>query len=383
MKIDIRTIKAGQAAEIYITATPTPQPQGHDQVEQLFTAIAKTLRSSNARIFQERVFTTAQALEKNRSTRARIYGDLDDGVSPTWLVASEGLEGKIAGVQIHALAGCGSPQILKADNVPCGRIIRVPGMDYLTLSNICRPELSDRNSQAQAMLEKAESILELAGIDLFDVSRTWMWLDNILGWYGDFNRIRNDFFRKYNLIAENKSNKMPASTGIGLRNKNGTLCVMELIAAAGKQSSIEHFDAGGNQQSAFKYGSAFSRAVRTRTPGGITLFISGTASIAADGKTIHIGDAQSQIETTVKNVQAILEELDYTDNDVVHAIAYCKTPEVEKLFTNGWSDLPWPTIKVIADICRDDLLFEAEVTAAKSADTGAYKNIQREDNANP
>ena len=37
----------------------------------------------------------------------------------------------------------------------------------------------------------------------------------------------------------------------------------------------------------------------------------------------------------LKNVQAILEELDYTDNDVVQAIAYCKTTEVEKLFTNG------------------------------------------------
>lgn len=56
MKIDVRTIKTGQAAEIYITVMSTPQPQGHDEIEELFTAIAKTLRSSNAQDFSRKNF---------------------------------------------------------------------------------------------------------------------------------------------------------------------------------------------------------------------------------------------------------------------------------------------------------------------------------------
>jgi len=374
MKIDIRTIKAGQITEIYITAMPIPESEVHTQIEELFTAIVRRLRASKAQILHERVFTTEQALEKVRSSRAKIYDDLDDGVGPTRLVGSEGLNGKIAGVQIHALAGCGSPQILKADNTPCGHIIRIPGMDYVTLSNIRQSGLSDRKRQAQAMLEKAESILSHAGTNMCAVSRTWMWLDNILTWYDDFNQVRSNFFKKHNLIAESKSNRMPASTGIGLRSENGALCTMELVAVTEEQGSIEHLEAGGNQQSAFDYGSAFSRAARARTPAGITVFVSGTASIATDGSTIHIGNAHAQIETSIENIQSLLGELNRTDNDIVQAIAYCKTPEVAKLFTSGWSYLPWPTITVIADICRADLRFEIEGTAAKSVNDGAYKH---------
>jgi enamine deaminase RidA (YjgF/YER057c/UK114 family) len=136
----------------------------------------------------------------------------------------------------------------------------------------------------------------------------------------------------------------------------------------GNSSAIEYLDAGGNQESAFEYGSAFSRACRAKTLAGETIYISGTASIGADGKTLYTGDPRRQIEATIANVCAVLKECGCNDGDVMHAIAYSKTPDVEKVFTDGWSGLAWPIIPVIADICRDDLLFEIEVTAAKNAE---------------
>jgi enamine deaminase RidA (YjgF/YER057c/UK114 family) len=96
------------------------------------------------------------------------------------------------------------------------------------------------------------------------------------------------------------------------------------------------------------------------------VFISGTASIDANGKTTNINDAPKQIEATINNVRAVLNEMQCQDEDVVQATAYCKTPEIEKLFHNQWSDLIWPSLTVIADVCRDDLLFEMEATAAIS-----------------
>jgi len=83
------------------------------------------------------------------------------------------------------------------------------------------------------MLETAESVLSSAGVNFLTVPRTWMWLKDILAWYGDFNLARNTFFKKCGVITENGNHKMPASTGIGIRTENGALCAMELAAIAG------------------------------------------------------------------------------------------------------------------------------------------------------
>ena len=112
-----------------------------------------------------------------------------------------------------------------------------------------------------------------------------------------------------------------------------------------------------------EYGSAFSRAARAITPAGETVFVSGTASIDADGETTNIGDAQGQINTTIENVRAVLKDMHAADEDVVQAVAYCKTTEVENIFNALKSTLPWPWVTVICDICRPDLLFEVEATA--------------------
>jgi enamine deaminase RidA (YjgF/YER057c/UK114 family) len=156
---------------------------------------------------------------------------------------------------------------------------------------------------------------------------------------------------------------MPASTGIGIGPRNGAICGMDLVAVIGPNKSIGYFDASGNQNSALKYGSAFSRACCVETPAGMTLFVSGTASISINGKTTNIGDAPKQIEESINNVRAVLSEMQCDDNDVVQATAYCKTAEIERLFCSKYGDLAWPALTAIADICRDDLLFEIEATA--------------------
>jgi len=138
---------------------------------------------------------------------------------------------------------------------------------------------------------------------------------------------------------------------------------MDLTALVEPANSISYHLAGGHQCSAYEYGSAFSRASMADSPAGRTVFVSGTASIDADGVTVHVGDASRQIETTVENVRAVLRDMNCGDEDVVHSIIYCKTKEVEDLFCNKWAELTWPRITAITDICRDDLLFEIEATA--------------------
>ena len=196
MRIETRIIKGKDLKEVFISASATGGMAPRYQAQELFRAIRDVLTKKNAQVLQERVFGTRQALEAVGSVRRKFYAGLDDGVEPTWLVVPEGINGELSGVQVHAVAGTDGIEVLKLDGKPCGRIASKNGRSYLALSGIRAPECGDAASQAKGMLEKSEAVLKSAGIDLFAVPRTWMWLGDILDWYDDFNGVRNRFFTK-------------------------------------------------------------------------------------------------------------------------------------------------------------------------------------------
>ncbi len=371
VNLDTRSVESTSATEIYISAVPAESASAQSQAEQIFSGISDILRSKKAHIFQERVFAAQSAMEILSRARSQAYGGLDDGVAPSFLVAKEGLLGPIAGVQVHAITTNTQPEVIKLDANPCGRILRTSNRDpalresctYLTLSNISAPQSPQATEQARTMMETAESILKQFGVDFLSVPRTWMWLKDILSWYDDFNHVRTNFFTERRLIGEGTRQSMPASTGIGLGPADSSHCAMDMMAVLEPKNSIQFLQAVGKQQCALEYGSAFSRASRAITPAGQTVFVSGTASIDADGATTHIGDASGQISTTIGNVRAVLADMHCKDEDVVQVVAYCKTTEVEKTFNASKGALAWPWLTAICDICRPDLLFEIEATA--------------------
>ena len=367
VNLDTRTVESPAATEIYIAATPKGNGPLQEKAQEIFSGIRDILHSKKANLLQERVFGTKSAMEKVLRVRSESYGDIDDGVAPSALFGKEGMCAPIAGVQVHAVSSDTKPEALVLEGSPCGRILRVPGRTYLTLSDIHTPQSTqatgDPAEQAKVMMEKAESILKQFGGDFLSVPRTWMWLSDILSWYDDFNQVRNKFFTERGLIGKGSRQSMPASTGIGLYPAGGGRCAMDLTAALEPADSIQFLGAVGKQQCALEYGSAFSRASRSITPAGETVFVSGTASIDASGATTNIGDASGQINTTIENVRAVLRDMQAADEDVVQAIAYCKTTEVEEIFNTVKDNLPWPWVTMICDICRPELLFEIEATA--------------------
>lgn len=367
MQIDTREVKAEKAMEIYISAVPTPGMDLGAQAEEIFGGIKDLLDTQNASILQERIFGTNEALETSNTVRKKVYGQLDDGLDPTLLLVPEGINGQLAGVQVHAVSGQEDIQIVRMEDKPCGRIVTSGNCKYIILSDIHFPDAGDKNDQAKQMLEKAHELLTQTDSGFLAVPRTWMWLGNILDWYDDFNEVRNKFFIDNGLIKKDAENNMPASTGIGIGPNDGSDCTMDLTAVIAPKDSIEYLDVGGNQESAYDYGSAFSRASMAITPAGKTIFVSGTAAIDHTGTTEHVGDAEKQIEATIENVRAVLGEMNCGDADVVHSLIYCKTTEIEKIFVEKWGDLPWPKITAVTDVCRDNLLFEIEATAMLKA----------------
>jgi enamine deaminase RidA (YjgF/YER057c/UK114 family) len=380
VKMTARCIGSGTGGEIYITALPDPALSLAEQGREIFTGIDKLLREKRAWICQERIFAPAEAIQILAKLRADAYGELDDGVAPAWLVG--GPDPVIRGVQVYAIASASRPQPLKVNGRRCARLILNNGCRWITASALpthpastaeaspSAAEASPSAPEAQTWLafEEAETLLKQAGGDLASVARTWFHLAEILDWYPRFNDTRTRFFVERGLLKPGNDVRLPASTGIGVRPANNRSVLMDLFAVVGDpacplapEGCLCKHQATGHQRSAFAYGSSFARAATVCTPAGRTVFVSGTAAIDSNGQTCHVGDVPGQIRMTIDCLHAALRDQLCSTRDVVQAVAYCKSAEVEESFRKLATEPHWPWLVVRADVCRDNLLFEAEV----------------------
>ena len=374
MKLDVKTIQSDGATELYICATPDSARGDPAETAQMFQAVADAVIANGARPCRERVFVPEGQLQAYRDASA---GAFPDKAAPAddWLLA--GGPGAIGGVQVHAVRGAKDwrPLFGKAGDLG-GWTFAVDGQRWAVTRGILAPAAGDAAVQARAAFEAGEELLRQAGMDLTCVARTWLFMDDILAWYGDFNRMRNDLFISRGLLRRRDesggdTSRVPASTGIGVTPARAGRVSLEMFATSGGSNGdgngnggVKRYSAAGKQRSAYEYGSAFARASESHTPAGRTVFVSGTAAIDESGATCYVGDTKGQIRMTLECVLAVLRSAACAPKDVVQAIAYCKTPEVAQAFAAGWqNELAWPWVVVIGDVCRDDLLFEVEVTA--------------------
>jgi len=369
MQVDVRKMESPEAAELYIHAVPSPGAPVDQQAAECFAAVADLLREHDARIVEERIFARDGVIAQVTAARSSACGGLDDGVRPSLLAVPKGMQGELSGVLVHAVCGRQEPQAVRLAGMACGRALDLPQGRYVTLSGLSEPGAGDRTAQARAMLEKSEAALATAGGNFHSVVRTWMWLGDILGWYGPFNGVRTQFFRERGLLNDAAGKRqLPASTGIGVGPAGAGACAMDLVAMIRPEAQADLLLASGDQNPAYDYGSAFSRASRSPTPAGQTVFVSGTAAIDCFGDTEHVGNIPAQVEATIRHVRAVLRDTQCNDDDVVDSLIYCKTDEVEAHYRRRWAnELPWPQIIVLSDICRPDLLFEIEAAAAPGA----------------
>lgn len=367
----VRTRRSETAKEVFVTATPAPSRSAEEQAEGLFAEVAEALRREGARPLQERVFGTEEAVRAAADARRAAYADLDDGVPPVLLAVPEGAPGPLSAVQVHAIQSEEPPAVLTENDRPCGRMVGAGGVGYVALSGLTAPEAGANTDQARSVFHQAAKVLRRIGGGMESVVRTWLWLDDILSWYDAFNGVRSRFYTEAGLIdAGSGTSRLPASTGIGVGPAGDAACALDVIALVGPRASISCYHAAGMQESAYEYGSAFSRVAKAGTPGGTSVYVSGTAAIDEAGATQHAGDARGQIAMTLANVRAALDDLPCSDADVVQAIAYSKTAEVQAIFENEFTEATdWPCLSVMGDICRDDLLFEIEATACLVAET--------------
>ncbi len=272
---------------------------------------------------------------------------LGEGIPVTYLEAGPGR----VGLQVWA-AG--------ADVKPAGpgRLWSGRGFRALHLPAV-RGEGGGPAGQAESMFERAGALLAAHGFGWRHVKRTWIYLARLLDWYGDLNRVRSGVFRRVGVDA---ATGYPASTGIQGRSGAGEECQMDVLAVDGL--SARYIVSTPRQNEAAAYGSAFSRGVVLDRDGRRTVHVSGTASIDAAGRTIHVDDPAGQARETLACVESLLGAEGARLSDIVSATLFGRDEGVLAAARAALGRLPFPFVPVVADVCRRDLLVELEAVAA-------------------
>ena len=381
--LDLVAVESPPVTELHLTVTPMKG----ESINAMAKRLAEALNPWDATVVRQIVFGSAAA---DPATLKTLRQALDDPELPVaWVEGAGCADNAIAGMQVHAIVGA-RVRTLSGNDHPLARTWEDAVATHCVLNSIqpenrsCGDEgvAATRNSdfrvqpartqatppeQAREVFEKLQTGLASAGMTMKDIARTWFYLDDILSWYGEFNRVRNDVFTRNEL----RPHSLPASTGVGGRNPMGAALAAATWAVRPHDQAAEvmHFAPSPEQCPASSYGSAFSRAVEIRSAGFRRLLVSGTASIAPDGKTEHIGDARAQIERSMQVVATILESRRMSFADTAFATAFFKSPADAPLFADWLArhgQQSMPVVSAGCDICRDNLLFEIELEAVQA-----------------
>jgi enamine deaminase RidA (YjgF/YER057c/UK114 family) len=353
--MDVTRVSFPTHQELHLSLRPIPGERPLAMVSRL----AGWLKDCDATVVRHEVFGS---LTVYAETMRALRRDVDEFAWPvTWVEGKTTSKLAIAGMHVFAVAGT-RVETLYQEGRTVGRIFSDGCFKHCFLGGISslKPNPSKSN-ECREVLERLADILSTAGMDMTHVVRTWFFLEDILGWYGDFNRVRNEFFHRKKVFH----GLVPASTGIGGRNPAGSALLAGLWAVQPVNELATVREVGSPLQgSAMKYGSAFSRAVLMEGGGWRRLLVSGTASIEPGGRSVHGGDLTRQIRTSREVTQALLESCGFDSDDVTRATGYLK--DRQDALSAGWcGGQSRQCVIVPADICRPELLFEIELDALR------------------
>ena len=343
----------------------TERMQGGEAITAPFQRLARQLAARESALLSLMIYGAIAARDQIEAAMRTALGETEWPV--TW-INSDSPDGlPLAGLQAFGLSGRRVSRVRLGRRV-VGSVYEDGGARHCLLGGLGPTARTTRPAaQVQQTLGNLEWALDNAGFSLSDVVRTWFYNDNILAWYDEFNRVRSAHYAG----VKWRTGSLPASTGIGARNPNGTALTVGAWAMQPVSDGARALEVGSPLQCpAPQYGSAFSRAMEIESGGWRRLLVSGTASIHPDGRTAWVDHPQNQVELTMEVVAAILHSRGMTFDDVTRATAYFERPSYYRLL-DTWCAARHlehlPIVFVHADVCRHDLLFELELDACVPA----------------
>lgn len=241
------------------------------------------------------------------------------------------------------------------------RVVRLGPQTSVHTATVHGRRDGDR-AEALDMFHEGERLLAACGMGFGDVVRTWIWVRDIQRDYDALNAARREFFRERGVEPR------PASTGVqGAPVSEAHDFAMRLWAVRTSEALEAAPMSTSSLNEAWTYGADFSRGMRVVEANGVTLHVSGTASIDEAGRTAHVGDLGAQIDRMLHNIESLLAAEGAGFADVVSGVAYLKHARDvatlrAKCRERGFDGFPCAIVET--PLCRPELLCEAEAVAA-------------------
>jgi len=200
-----------------------------------------------------------------------------------------------------------------------------------------------------------------------DVIRTWIHVRDIGRDYDALNRARRQFYRDRGV------DRLPASTGVqGMPPSDAHAFSMSLHAITSARPLAITPMSAPSLNEAWTYGADFSRGLSVAGANGVTLHVSGTASIDEAGRTAHVGDFPAQVDRMLHNIASLLDRQGASFADVVSGVTYLRDADDAAalraiLRARGLDGFPCALVET--PLCRREMLCEAEVVAILPAAT--------------
>ena len=362
--------------EEYIVATP---PAGCTDPLEACRALRENLEDWLAgrpmRIVQARLFGASRHEDRIRTEWASLTSRDPSwkGCTPLWVGQRHDPGVPLSGAYVVAVEG--SEVALRRGPEGCGiATYASDGVRSIWVGGLVGPAAApSAREAAEGMFRDARAALEFVGARMTDIARTWIYLGDILGWYGDFNAVRTGAYREAGIAAPGGP-ALPASTGIAGFPSGGAHVAMDLHALVSESGAVTVEPVCSSAQpEAASYGSRFSRATAISYAGAETLHISGTAAIGPDGESLCSDDLVGQIDRTLEAVTALLDERSMELSDFLPTTVFVKpgrsADTVRQVLRERLPHARAPLV-FAADICRPELLFEVDGIAARALSNG-------------
>ncbi len=380
--VQISRVDSGSAVEIYLCARPgVSSDDVREQARSMYAALFSALEAQGGRaadIATERIFLSdiRSQVRPVEEVRRALHDDGRDAalLPATTFIQQAPVRGdRLCEIQAYAVLprSPGSVARRRLDRLPpgaTGLVMEIDGLRHLFLANVTGSDEDGQkglNREADSMFRRAESCLVREGLTFRDVVRTWICLAQIDRDYAGFNLARRGFFISRSLTPP------PASTGIlGQPHPPGKGCCLDLRAVERRNGPRTRPIHAETLNEAPDYGSDFSRGLRVDYRDRSVVYLSGTASIDAEGQVVHLGEIEPQVDRMLVNVEELFAGQGATYEHVVSAITYLKRPEYAEAFRRvaARRGMPEriPNTLCVADICRPEWLCEIEAVAVLS-----------------
>ena len=348
----VRRFSGPVADELFVVSRPADGPPGAGrQAEAVYEGILDALAAENMgpeAIVTETVFLRGirNHLPAVRSVRSRMIA------SPATTFIGQAPLAKDALLEVAVTAVLPRTRLGDETSLHAGNV---------------HGSGADPFAEAYDMFRAAEDLVTEAGMQFTDVIRTWIYVRDIGRDYDALNRARRQFFRDRGV------GRLPASTGVqGIPPSDAHAFSMSLhaITSAGPLAIAPMSAPSLNE--AWSYGADFSRGLRVAGANGVTLHVSGTASVDEAGRTAHVGDFAAQVDRMLHNIGSLLDRQGASFADVVSGVTYLRDADDAAalraiLRARGLDGFPCALVET--PLCRREMLCEAEVVAILPAAT--------------